>query len=267
MRSVTTYRRALLSLFVGTLILILNSCFTKDPAYTRDNIAGYWMLESYDNTPIELSQTEIFEFSGSRFYHHGFKATNNGGYIWSSDTLRFSVSCCTIDISGDDPVTWEVLDHKDSLLIIRNESLSYNLIKMRRVAPDNESLTGMWEKVSSTGPHPDDFRVEFLENFTYNLYKRNELYNPEGSEYLDAPENPDDPEDPEEQEEWIVDEENSGKYVHYDRFLSMTPQELYSIAFNVNVIEPTEEETDKFLEIVSDDFTIRFVLVVEETEE
>ena len=239
---------------------LLNSCFTKDPAYTRDNIAGYWMLERYDNREIDVSETEIFEFIGNIVYIHRFMPVSGTDVKWSSDELEYKVSCCTVDISGVGfELRWDILNHKDSLLFVKIDSYKIDgidngsagdLVMFKRVSPDKKTLVGIWQIESMNGNARADFRVKFNSDFSYDfLLKEN-------------------------QNEWSVVPENEGEYGLYAEFIAMTqfensyfgnPDGWSAIGFNVNIIteEPEDGEKELFLELVSDSLTLRFSHVTE----
>ena len=232
---------------------LLNSCFTKDPAYTRDNIAGYWMLERYNNAEINVSETELFEFSGNKVSRHRFMPLDETDVRWSADEFRFRVSCCTIDIYDEEvgfELIWDVLSHNDSLLLVKVGSAS-DLVRFKRVSPDNKSLVGVWQIESVNGNVQEDFRVEFNSDLSYDFLLRND------------------------ENQWSVIPENEGEYVLYADFMALTQfgnsyfgnsQGWGAVGFKVNIIteEPENGEKELFLELISDNLTLRFTHVTEE---
>ena len=235
-------------------VFLLNSCFTKDPAYTRDNIAGYWMLERQNNAEINVSGTEIFEFSRNRVYRHRFMPLDETDVKWSADELRFSVSCCTVDIYEEEigfELVWDVLDHNDSLLLVKIGSYKIDgidngsagdLVRFKKVSPDKSTLVGVWQIESINGNVQEDFRVEFYSDLSYDLLIKNA------------------------ENQWSVVPENEGEYVLYADFIALTQfgspyfgnnsQGWSAVGFNVNIDE-------FFLELVSDNLSMRFSYIKE----
>ena len=256
-------------------VFLLNSCFTKDPAYTRDNIAGYWMLERHNSTEINVSETEIFEFSGNKVYRHRFMPVSGTDVKWSSDELRYSVSCCTVDISGEITgipgiyeekvgfeLIWDVLAHNDSILLVKIDSYKIDgidngsagdLVRFKKVSPDKSTLVGVWQIESINGNVQEDFRVEFYSDLSYDLLIKNA------------------------ENQWSVVPENEGEYVLYADFIALTQfgnsyfgnnsQGWSALGFNVNIIEeePEDGEGKKefFLELISDNLSMRFSYIKE----
>ena len=246
---------------------LLNSCFTKDPAYTRDHIVGNWMLERYDNAEINVSETEIFEFSGNKVYRHRFIPLDETDVKWSAEELRFSVSCCTIDIYGEEigfELIWDVLAHNDSILLVKIDSYKIggidngsagDIVRFKKVSPDKSTLVGVWQIESINGNVQEDFRVEFHSDLSYDLLIKNA------------------------ENQWSVVPENEGEYVLYADFIALTQfgssyfgnnsQGWSAVGFSVNIIEeePEDGEGKKefFLELVSDNLSLRFRYIAKES--